>query len=68
MNDNVKDFKRKPDQMDLFKLYSDEIWEAVKKYQALGLSEPLLRTGPHDVAFELQMGSPAFINDGDEPA
>ncbi|MOA28652.1 hypothetical protein D3C78_1496100 [compost metagenome] len=47
---------------------SDEAWELVKKYQALGLIEPLIRGLFHDIAFELQMGPAAFIEDGDEPA
>lgn len=73
MTDKVTQLNVKPDRLAanlaLLEQASDEAWELVKKYQELGLIEPLLRGVFQDVAFELQMGPVAFIDeDGGEPA
>lgn len=69
---NVTPLNVKPDrlanQMTLLEQAGEELWQLVEKYQELGLIDPLIRGMFHDVAFELQMGPIAFVEDGDEPA
>lgn len=69
---NVTQLNVKPDRLAanlaLLEQANEEAWELVKKYQELGLIEPLLRGMFHDIAFELQMGPASFIEDGEDPA
>lgn len=69
---NVTPLNVKPDrlanQMTLLEQAGEELWQLVEKYQELGLIDPLIRGMFHDVAFELQMGPIAFVEDGDDPA
>lgn len=64
---NVKP-DRLANQLSLLEQAGEELWQLVEKYQNLGLIDPLIRGMFHDVAFELQMGPVAFVEDGDEPA
>ena len=63
---NVKP-DRLANQFALLEQANEELWQIVEKYQGLGLIDPLIRGMFHDVAFELQMGPVALIEEG-EPA